>query len=648
METFVLRNGALIAQSPLQVYGTGLIFSPLHDDIKATPWNERLSFIKDIQGIRKSAFLQTLKGRYGYVDALTFSSNSAMLAVKARHVQLDCWDVATGALKWMIPCYDARASAIAFSPDNRMLLLATYGDPMQESARKKGREEVEENLGYWITYIPLSPDNGMPETNRFYRKIRLEEPAPSHQDYEKIDSFAFSSDCNTLAAGWYSGSITLWDTTTGLLRQTIQGHEDRVLAIAVSPDGSKIASRTEYELRLWDAATGDLLNEFEKFGGDIVFLSDGIRFQSGSHVYDITTGTMQTSMSDYVSRIAISPDNKILAVVRDDVHLWDATMGMQEENRSDSYRLFTVSADGKTVACAKPNAVQLWYTATGDCWRTIEDYWTDGIAQQEVATLQNVKKDDRRSEYTAMEFAADGKILALGSASCLRTEELLPLEVQSQIQIWDLMSGEGTYRKTLRRGLTHVRRLAFSPNGNRLAVGFAFYKIMLLDTVTGMCLWEAEPRASSAPRSFAFFPDDGMLASVHSVRFNSNEPTHNHVIEVWDIATGKRRRIFETNIPKREIYGSPMFLSDGRHLRLDHWGRVRLFQKDEKPLSPGANLLQGKQVECIDSNTGWISSYGRLLFWIPGRYRTYCDPFVCGNTIVLGHESGFTFIWLDL
>ncbi|UKZ66551.1 uncharacterized protein TrAtP1_007723 [Trichoderma atroviride] len=73
IEIFILRNAALITKSPLQVYGSALMFSPVHDHIKATQWDERLPFIKDIQGITTDGFLKTLKYHTRRVEALAIS-----------------------------------------------------------------------------------------------------------------------------------------------------------------------------------------------------------------------------------------------------------------------------------------------------------------------------------------------------------------------------------------------------------------------------------------------------------------------------------------------------------------------------------------------------------------------------------------------
>lgn len=561
-----------------------------------------------------------------------------MLASKALNEELHCWDVATGALKWIIPCYDVGQSAIAFSPDNRMLLLATLGSPLQESTKKNIGKEGAENLSYWISYITLSPDNGMPEASRPNRMIRLEVPVPVHQTYERVAAFAFSSDCKTLASGWSYGSIKIWDTTTGLLRQTIQCPEDGINAIAVSPDGSKVASGRVGKLRLWDAATGGLLKEFEWPWRHIEFLPDGLRFQSGRYLYDLTTGiVMQTFTKFDHSIIAISPDNKILAAAgHEEVELWDATMGIQEKDKSDEYGgypLLALSLDGNTVAYAQSNTIQIRDTATGECRRIIEGYWPDVVAQQEATILPNVEKNDCRLKYTAIALAANGKLLASGSdipSSC-------------QIQIWDTATGECTYRKTLRHWYYTVSAIAFSQDGNSLAVGLISGAIILLDIITGTYLWERKHPAFYGPGSFAFFPDNSMLASAHYMDGRAEACK----INLWHTATGSHQRTFVASIPRNLRCRSIMFSLDGRYLYIEHQYKVRLFQGIEKTLSPDANLSKAVQDQNITFTDGWITKDGRRLLWVPEEYKTG-GALVYGNTVMLGHTSGITFIWLEL
>lgn len=634
----MLRNGALIAESPLQVYGSALIFSPIHDHIKATQWNERLSFIEDIRGIRTDAFLQRLEGHNNRVIALAFSPNGETLASKSRDKTLCCWDVATGALKRTIQCHDGGVSAIAFSPDNRMLLLATFGNPIL-GKRTKRRDD------YRITYIPLSPDSGTPQAVRGNRMVRLNRPSLVNKGYDDVTAFAFSSDCKTLASGLNSGLIQLWDATTGTCRHTIKGHDNKIEAIAISPDGTIIASGYMRNLRLCDTATGAPLKEFHWERGflkAIAFCLDGEKLILGlvgfeNQLYDPAMGTLvSTSMGENDPLIAISPDNKILASADVKIRLWDATMGMHEkyesDRLSDASTRIALSLDGRRVACARSNTVQIWDTATGECWRTIEDYLpgatTTGQRGGKVWYLQ----------YTAIAFSVNGKILALGSG-CV-TNRLISVS-PCRIQLWNIAAGECTYRRTL-HGRYAVSAIAFSPNGNRVAVGFKSETIMLLDIETDECLWEIQRRDGFGPQSFAFFPDCSMLASAHRVpfKFKSCE------IDLWDATTGSHQRRYFVDLPDK-MRSYIKFSPDGRYLYIEHQYKVSLFQEDEKILSPDADLSRPLQDQGIPITDGWITKDGRRLLWIPLEYRTLC-AFVYGNGVVLGHRSGISFIWLNL
>ncbi|OXV06891.1 hypothetical protein Egran_05342, partial [Elaphomyces granulatus] len=51
-EKFVLSYRSIIERAPLQTYGTALAFSPMRSKVKIQHWKERLSFIKNVVGIR--------------------------------------------------------------------------------------------------------------------------------------------------------------------------------------------------------------------------------------------------------------------------------------------------------------------------------------------------------------------------------------------------------------------------------------------------------------------------------------------------------------------------------------------------------------------------------------------------------------------
>ena len=112
----------------------------------------------------------------------------------------------------------------------------------------------------------------------------------------------FSADGSTLAVGQEDGKITVWDTATGRLRSSLDGHENFVAALAFASDGATLASSGSDRLtRIWDVP-------------------------SGRQRYAITS-LMNTYMA-----LAFSPDGRLLALgdhVSPVVRLWDMATGAE-------------------------------------------------------------------------------------------------------------------------------------------------------------------------------------------------------------------------------------------------------------------------------------------------------------------------------
>src|SRR5262249_30746533 len=73
----------------------------------------------------------------------------------------------------------------------------------------------------------------------------------------KVISVAFSPDGKRIATGSFDRTAKIWDSETGKEIFTLKGHTGAVTSVAFSPDGRRIATGSfDSTARVWDASTG--------------------------------------------------------------------------------------------------------------------------------------------------------------------------------------------------------------------------------------------------------------------------------------------------------------------------------------------------------------------------------------------------------
>jgi WD40 repeat protein len=96
--------------------------------------------------------------------------------------------------------------------------------------------------------------------------------------------------------------ITIWDTTSGRELLKFKAHTGRVLSVAFSPDGSRLASGgDDRTIKLWDTASGQELRTLKGHTSHVrcvAFSPDGSRLASGSddqtaHIFDARPWTSE-------------------------------------------------------------------------------------------------------------------------------------------------------------------------------------------------------------------------------------------------------------------------------------------------------------------------------------------------------------------
>ena len=155
-----------------------------------------------------------------------------------------------------------------------------------------------------------------------------------HED--RVLSVAFSPDGSKVVRDSY-GKIEIWDTETGECLKTLNGHTNSVRSIVVSPDGSKIVSGSvDSTVKVWGVESGDCLQTLNGHTDDVNSVAvspDGKKIVSGSadktiKIWDLVTGTCLQTLNGHtgdVNSVAVSPDGKKIVSGSADktIKIWD-------------------------------------------------------------------------------------------------------------------------------------------------------------------------------------------------------------------------------------------------------------------------------------------------------------------------------------
>ena len=99
-----------------------------------------------------------------------------------------------------------------------------------------------------------------------------------------ILSMAISKDGAKIVSGSDDNSVQVWDASTGVALQQLNGHTNGVNSVAFSHDGIYIVSGSrDKSVRVWDASTGAALQKLHGHTNgvnSVAFSYDGIRIVS--------------------------------------------------------------------------------------------------------------------------------------------------------------------------------------------------------------------------------------------------------------------------------------------------------------------------------------------------------------------------------
>ena len=341
---------------------------------------------------------------------------------------------------------------------------------------------------------------------------------------------------------WNNPKIHLWNLNTGKLQTILEGHAEGISSLAFHPNGKILVSGgNNGDIHFLDIDTKQHRHitiphkivdriQFSPNGKTILSSSDGEFLLVNVENEELTTKLIGT---DRIRKIVYSPDGNFLVGTNDwHIIIWDTETGkvkMTFKVPTPRWRqLFAISSDEKILANVSENKdnIHLW---------DLQTQQKIGILKGRPEHVKTVHEDDDKwffelsSKYVySMVFSPDGRTLALST--------------QNEIQLWDTVTGK---YKLKFRSKGSFYRLIFSPDGRTLAARGDRW-----DNETGICLFNIDTNdfqnsslrcfiTGHRPgvRSVAFSPDGQTIASGYASEY----------IRIWDVPTGKLKQVLLGN-----------------------------------------------------------------------------------------------------
>ena len=335
----------------------------------------------------------------GKVHSVAFSPDGAFVTAAGSTGVVQEWSTVDGSTRGPpMTGHTDSVRAVAYSPDGQWIV--TGGIDNRVILRPRGPGSVRILTGHrdWLNTFAFTPDSrylisagGRTEHASTDGRILVWDTTSGQQvralpdQGDAVRSLALIDD-QTLAAAGADGRVYIWDIKSEARERVLTVDKDRVFGVAVSADGSMIASAgRDGQIRLWSRTGEQVAPPLIGHGGAVravVQLDDGEFVTAGNDarlIFWAPTGVNRSRLlrtlddpNRPVRAVAVNAEADLVAEGNDDgtVTLRRATdlapVGVQIQTGWDPVWGIAFSPDGDKVATTTSRGVlQLWDTGTG-------------------------------------------------------------------------------------------------------------------------------------------------------------------------------------------------------------------------------------------------------------------------------------------
>ncbi|KAL6693057.1 hypothetical protein J3F84DRAFT_401621 [Trichoderma pleuroticola] len=460
---FTQHNSWIIDNAPLQIYLSGILFSPKLSIVRTLFEEELLSWIttKPLVGSHWSLLLQTLEVKSLLIPAAMSTDNKiAVYDYNAKEVKI--WDITSGTQVQTLKSKELVSQLIQNLATGAQVSLVTDGYNYQGN---KNKQSVK--LSNNAKFLAFGWD-----------EMTIWDVA-AHKEHMRLNTLGgrhrqvcFSSDSKLMA--WESGAVQIWDLATEREIQILHrgGHHNSepFTSLEFSTDSKLVAGGCWGNIWIWNAKTGSMQTRL-----DI----------SGQQPYGL----------------AWSPNSKILASTNfENITIWNMAASAETEDvqstndGNDDYldrSKITFSNNPYLVATvSQTGVIKVWDIATD---RDVAEFVKRDLVNKATFPPDPTLLDADSGQQT---LKAQDMTLGLQGAGFWDFSGYKPCKhiafsnhgryfaaVTDDITIWKTSTGETIFQSTVfNRG---IAAMAFSNNAQYISLLLTDRKLVVWDITTG-------------------------------------------------------------------------------------------------------------------------------------------------------------------